>query len=445
MAQRASKVSILIVAVLAIALLSFGVMAQDAPVTIKLWMHIHPPRIELDNTNIAQFEKDNPNIKVEYTTVPDGDWDTTLATALASGTGPDLFNQATFAMGQFYAQGNIVPVDPAAAGYTDQQSIYDSYEYGNSLLAGATFDGTLYGLPTELSTYACYANNALFKAAGLDATTDFPKTWEDMKTVAEKMTVRDSSGVLTQRGFDFPWGSSIYVSLVMNPMVEQLGGEMITEDYQAHINTPEVKQVMQYWNDWANTWKLGGSQYTADLDAFVAGQVGIVCSAGNWYVPGLVDAKIDYSIHPAPRWANARSDNGMANYAYFFMVNSQASPEVQAASWKLAGYLTSFPQDYMDKAALFQAKKSYIESDAFKANTVMPIFLTELGKSKYHARIAGFGEAFDALQRARDRVVTGGEDIDTVLADAQSEVQSILDNARASAGVIGVATAEVTP
>ncbi len=446
MTRRVSKVSILAVAVVAIVLLSFSVMAQDAPVTVKLWMHIHAPRVTLDQELIAQFEKDNPNIKVEYTTVPDGDWDTTLATALASGTGPDLFNQATFAMGQFYAQGNIVPVDATAAGYTDQKAIYDSYAFGDSMLAGATFDGTLYGLPTELSTYACFTNNALFKAAGLDPVKDFPATWEDMKTVAEKLTVRDASGVLTQRGFDFPWGNPVYMPLVFNPMVEQLGGEMIDEkSYTASINTPEVKQVLQYWNDWANTWKLGGSQYTADLDAFTAGQIAIVCSAGNWFAPGLVDAKIDYTIHAVPRWADAKSDNGLANYAYFFMVNSQAATPVQAAAWKLAGYLTSFPQRYMDMAGLFQAKKAYVDSDAFKSNTIMPVFLSELGKSKYHARIAGLSEVSDAMQRMRDRVITGGEDIDTVLADAQTEIQGILDNAKASAGTIGTATPEATP
>ncbi len=446
MSHKFSRLSVLVLAFFAIALLSFSVMAQDAPVTVKLWMHIHPPRVALDQELIAQFEKDNPNIKVEYTTVPDQDWDTTLATALASGAGPDLFNQATFAMGQFYAQGNIVPVDAAAAGYTDQKSIYDAYSYGDSMLAGATFDGTLYGLPTELSTYGCYANNALFKAAGLDAAKDFPKTWEDMKTVAEKLTVRDASGALTQRGFDFFWSNSIFMPLIFNAMVEQAGGEMIDEkNYTANIDTPEVKKVLAYWNDWANTWKLGGPQYTTDRDAFLAGQLAIDCDGGNWFAPQATDAKIDFSIHSIPRWADAKNDNGFANYAYFFMVNSQAATPVQAAAWKLAGYLTSFPDRYLATAGLFQAKKAFVESDAFKSNTIMPIFLTELGKSKYHARIAGFSEVADAMMRARDRVVTGGEDPDTVLADAQTEIQGILDNAKATAGTIGTATPEATP
>src|SRR5579871_4725221 len=83
--------------------LSSRVSAQDQ-VTVKVWMHIHPPRVELDKQITAQFEKDNPNIKIDFKWVPDQDWETTLATGLASGAGPDLFNAATFDFGQFKAQ-----------------------------------------------------------------------------------------------------------------------------------------------------------------------------------------------------------------------------------------------------------------------------------------------------------------------------------------------------
>jgi multiple sugar transport system substrate-binding protein len=176
--------------------------AQD-PVTVKLWMHVHPPRVALDEALIAQFMEENPDIVVEYTTVADQEWDTALATALASGSGPDLFNQATFAIGDFYNQGILAPVDPVAAGYADQQAVFDGYAFGDSLLAGAVFDEVLYGLPTELSAYGCYSNDDLFAAAGLDPATDFPTTWEEMKEVAEKLTVRDANGALVQRGFDF--------------------------------------------------------------------------------------------------------------------------------------------------------------------------------------------------------------------------------------------------
>ncbi len=423
MVKRFGVLSVLFVL---LAVLTSAVVAQDT-VTVKLWMHDHPPRVPLDKDQTAKFEADNPSIKVEYTVVPDQEWDTTLATALASGSGPDLFNQATFAIGQFYSQGVLAPIDAAAAGYADQAGVYKAYESGDALLAGATFDKTLYGLPTELSAYACYTNDDLWKKAGLDPAKDFPTTWEDLKTVAEKLTVRDANGALTQRGFDFKWDASIFMLLIFNPMVQQLGNSMIDEvNYTASINTPEVKQVLSYWDSWANEWKLGGAQYTSSRAAFLAGELATDCDGGNWFAPQAEDAKISYSIHPIPVWKDAKNKNGFANYAYFFMVNSSATPEVQAASWKLAGYLTANPKDYLEKAGLFQAKADFVATDDFKNNKVMPVFLQELSASSYHPRINGFFEVADALMRMRDRVVVGHESIDTVLADAETEVNDIL-------------------
>jgi multiple sugar transport system substrate-binding protein len=420
------RISLLALLLVLVAVGTSVSMAQE-PVTVKLWMHDHPPRIELDNELLTKFQEENPGIVVEYTVVPDQEWDTTLATALASGAGPDLFNQATFAIGQFYNQGVIAPVDPVAAGYEDQESIYTAYEAGESLLAGATFDNTLYGLPTELSAYACYTNNALWEAAGLDPVADFPTTWEEMKDVAEQLTVRDDSGALVQRGFDFKYDNSLFMLLIFNPMVQQLGGSMIDEvNYTANIDTPEVRQVMGYWNDWVNTWKLGGPQYTSSRAAFLGGELAIDCDMGNWGAPQVEDAGIEYTIHPVPNWEASVNDNGFANYAYFFMVNSGASPEVQAASWKLAGYLTSEPAEYLDVAGLFQAKADFVASDEFQSNEIMPVFLQELSVSSYHPRMNGFFEVADALMRARDRVIVGGESVDTVLPEAQQEVTDIL-------------------
>lgn len=396
-------------------------------VTVNLWMHVHPPRVALDEELIAQFEAENPDIDVVYTTVPDQEWDTTLATALASGSGPDLFNQATFAMGDYYNQDVLAPIDPVAAGYADEQAVFDAYSFGENLLAGAVFDDVLYGLPTELSTYACYTNDDLWAAAGLDPATDFPETWEELKDVAEQLTIRDDTGALVQRGFDFIWSNNIFMLLIFNPMVQQLGGNMIDEvNLTATLDTPEVRQVMGYWNDWANTWKLGGAQYTFDRDAFLAGNLAIDCDFGNWGVPQMVDAGINYSIHPQPRWADAVSDNAMATYAYFFMVNSGSAPEVQAAAWKLAGFLTDHPQEYFDVAGLFQSKKDFVESEAFAENEIMPVFLQEMGVSLYHPRIPAFFEVADALMRGRDRVIVGGESMDVVLPEMEQEVNDIL-------------------
>src|SRR5215207_5605485 len=115
MSHKSSKLPFLLVALIAMLLVSFGVAAQDQPVTVKLWMHEHPPPVPLDEELLAQFAIDNPNIIVEYTVVPAPEWATTLVTAMASGAGPDLFNVDSFSIGDFFVNGNLVSVDAVAA------------------------------------------------------------------------------------------------------------------------------------------------------------------------------------------------------------------------------------------------------------------------------------------------------------------------------------------
>jgi hypothetical protein len=82
----------------------------------------------------------------------------------------------------------------------------------------------------------------------------------------------------------------------------------------------------------------------------------------------------------------------------------------------------------MDTAGLFQPRIEFTSSDEFLKDPVMPLFLEEMTKSKPHARIAGFDEVAKALADGRDRIMAG-ENIDTVLAETEDNVNSILERA----------------
>ena len=420
-------------------LLAMAAQAQEDQVTVTLWMHNHTPRVAIDEELIAEFMEENPNIIVEYEVV--NDFFTALSTALASGAGPDVFNQFTLFNAQFYAQGLLAPVDPVAMGYQTIEDVYARYGegvVGETVLAGDTFNGILYGVPTELSNYACYANDDLWAEAGLDPATDFPTTWEGLTDVAKQMTVRSEDGALIQRGFDFNWYGNIYMMLHFDPMVQQLGHSMIDEmTYTAHINTPQVARVMQYWNDLVNVHELGGPQYTRSRDAFIAGELATECTFGNWGTPGMDEAGINYSIHNIPRFADAVDDIGFATFAFYLQVNANAPREVQEAGWKLIAHLTSQPGRYLNEAALFQPVAEYLATEEFASNEIMPVFLDELYRGAYHPRFAGFSEVGDALGRARDRVILGGEDMETVLQETEDEVNAILERALADIEAAG--------
>ena len=281
-------------AVLTAAAMVLGLAASPAPVraeqvTIKMWMHEHPPRIPIDKAIIAEFEKENPDVKVQYQVIAASEYPTKLITAFAAGAGPDLFNASSFLVPQYYNARILAPIDYAALGYADEKAFTSEYLTG---FDGIRFGGKLYGVPTEVSNYACYANNALWKAAGLDPTRDFPKTWEEMPAIAEKLTKRDANGVPIRRGFDFDWPSAPAYWLTLNTMMQQLGANVIDEAaYKATFVGPEAQRVMQY-PGLGEQYKLGGPQYTDSRTDFLGGNLATDCSFGIWGIPQVRDAKI---------------------------------------------------------------------------------------------------------------------------------------------------------
>mgnify|MGYP000482799883 FL=1 len=400
-----------------------GAPAAGQKVTVTYWAHNFDPRVELDKKYIAEFMEKNPDIEVAYEVIP-ADFDAKLRTALASGQGPDLFAQWNGDTGTFFAEGAIAPVSAEALGLASQQELMDQYVAPENTLQGAIFDGKLYGIPNEVSIYACYVNKALFAEAGLDAEADFPTTWEGMREVAEKLTKHDADGKLVQRGFDFDWGSSVWMYLQWGAMVRQLGGSELQPD------SDEAEKALQYWVDWATTWGLGGPAYwTSQANDFTAGTVAIGCGMGSWAKSTVEEAGIDYIVKEVPIWENAVNKNHFDTYAYFHMVNAHSAPEVQAAAWKLAYYLDSHPVDYMVNTGLLQPKKELEASAEFKAIPYMDLFLNEMTVSSYSPRVPRFIEVADALMRARDRSVVDGMPVRESLKTAQEEIDKIMAEA----------------
>ncbi len=101
-------------------------------------MREHPPRIAIDKSIIAAFEQANPDVKIQYQVIPVAAYGTKLVTAFASGGGPDLFNQFSGLVAQYYHARVIAPIDFAAMGYADAAALTSQYMNG--------FDGARFGV-----------------------------------------------------------------------------------------------------------------------------------------------------------------------------------------------------------------------------------------------------------------------------------------------------------
>ena len=206
----------IIVLVIAL-LLPLSAISAQAAVELTYWTHEDPNRTNIENRYISEFEKANPGVVIKRVTNPSKKMAERILTAFAANQGPDIFNLQIEDEYAYIVNQRLAPVNYKAAGYDSVKSIYGAYI--PKVLDPVTYEGSLYGLPLELTNWCVYLNERIFKSAGLDPTRDYPKTWEDMVAVSEKIAIREGE-IIQRRGFDFRYP---YYLVSMVPMVEQFG------------------------------------------------------------------------------------------------------------------------------------------------------------------------------------------------------------------------------
>ena len=147
-------------------------------VTLTYWSWL--PTVEQSETMIADFEKANPDIKIDYIRTEQDDYFEKLKVAMASGTGPDLFGLTTGPMARQYA-----PFTEDMKGLADQYLPgWDKIISGTAVNQCVTEDGHMVGMPLLVAgmTDLLY-NKTLMDECGIEKV---PATYAELKDAAEK-------------------------------------------------------------------------------------------------------------------------------------------------------------------------------------------------------------------------------------------------------------------
>ena len=201
----------LLVALCALALIAIPLFAQGGaetttavddskPITIEFWTHEDAARQALEEKYIAEYKAQHPNVTINVTRQSAEKLRELVQTAFAAGQGPTFFNLPIENEYQYIEAGRVAPADYATLGFKDAKDLIASYADG--MIDAVVYDGDVYGLPLETTNWSIFINKKVFRDAGLDPETDYPKTWEDMVEVSKKIVVRDGD-IITRRGFDF--------------------------------------------------------------------------------------------------------------------------------------------------------------------------------------------------------------------------------------------------
>jgi multiple sugar transport system substrate-binding protein len=403
---------------------------ETGPITLNFWTHEDPNRTRIEEKYIQEFQAANPNIKIERVTQSSTKIIELVQTAFAANQGPDIFNLSIEDEYPYIANARVAPMDYKAAGYKNKADLVNAYADG--FLDCVTVGNNVYGLPLELTNWSIYVNKKIFRDAGLDPDKDYPKTWEDMVTVSQKLAIRNGN-ILVRRGFDFRYP---YYLVALVPMVEQLGGKLVSDDGKTAIVGDDAwLTFLRYMRDWGPSGKnLGSPTYKNARSLFNQDNNDIAMATTGLYQQGRIKAENpafydskEWMVIPYPKFQNAVKDTAGCYYGHYYMVNAQSSKAKQEAAWKFISFMLSHSEEYLTEAALIQPTKALFNSAVYKNMPYSDVFTKDMARGHIVYYGAHSSELQTLIRAAVESVMLSGETPEKALATLKAAAQELIN------------------
>jgi multiple sugar transport system substrate-binding protein len=331
----------------------------------------------------------------------------------------------------YIVNGRVAPVSYEAAGFANKEDLLASYLPGT--LDPVTYEGEVYGLPLEITNWCIFLNKKVFRDAGLDPEVDYPKTWEEMMEVSEKLTIREGE-IITRRGFDFRYP---YYLVAFMPLVEQMGGKLVSDDGKtAIINDEAWLNFLDYMAAWGpNGRNLGSPTYKNARSLFNMDNNDIgMCTSGLYQIarikrdnPEFYDSG-EFMVIPFPQFENAVNYVPAHFYGHYYMVNSQKPKENQEMAWKFISYMLSHAEEYLEEVAIIIPTNDLLESETFKNYPYSDVFISDLEKSTVVYFSESSAKIQSLIKEAVESVMLSGRSSQDALNTLRRKVQEVLDD-----------------
>ncbi len=384
---------------------------DNSPIVLEFWTHEDAARQALEEKYIAEFCEMHPNVTVNVTKQSAEKLRELVQTAFAAGEGPSFFNLPIENEYQYIEAGRVAPCDYKTLGFKDAKDLLAYYEDG--MIDAVYYDGDVYGLPLELTNWSIFMNKKVFRDAGLDPETDYPKTWEDMVEVSKKIIIRDGD-IITRRGFDFRYS---YELTYFVPMVEQLGGSL--SETEGCVNKDAWVKALTFMQNWGPSGEnLGSPTLTAARKLFnkdnndiamantgLYQEARILSDNPNFYNSG------EWMVAPYPVFKDAVKDVAGCYYGHFYMVNADKSEREQKMAWELIKYFLlteGHAEEYLTQVGLIQPTKSLMNGETYANMPYSEVFKNDFARSHIVYYKKGASEIQSQINSAIKQVMLQG-------------------------------------
>ena len=332
--------------------------AQPEAVTL-LWAFWGSPEEAVSHQTVADaFMEVHPEIKIETWNYPWSDYFTKIQALWASGD-PAVIPDIAFLWPTpaYAAQGVLENLDPYI-----EKSGYDLNDYWPGLLESAKYDDSVYGFPRDIEVNVLYYNKDLFDKAGVTYP-DESWTWNELLAAADKLTVKDASGNVTQYALAMEGGK--YAK-----WLNQNGGAIL-DDYRnpskCMLADPKSVEAIKFFADMMNNGyamrDADLSQAGGDAAVFQSGQAAMIIQNTS-RVSSFNKANMNYDVAVVPIPAGGKRWNGAGGAAWVMSAES----DNKDAAWTFLQWLQSTDGGeklYTERGEIFPALQSTTNSPAF--------------------------------------------------------------------------------
>ncbi|MFI0236898.1 ABC transporter substrate-binding protein [Streptomyces sp. NPDC016845] len=160
---------------------------------------------------IKDFEKANPNVKVKYVGIPAENVQSKYDTAIQGGGLPDVGGVGTAMLAGIAAQNALEPLDDRLATSSLNGKLNDAFVASVKSAGGS--NSKLFTVPTSANNGVLYYRTDLFKEAGVEAPTTWPKFFDAAAELTDTgenkfgYTIRGGEGSIAQ-ALDAMYGQS---------------------------------------------------------------------------------------------------------------------------------------------------------------------------------------------------------------------------------------------
>lgn len=212
--------------------------ATAQQVTLSFWdnQQTESGLSEVQQAAIERFEAENPDIKIEVTTVPYPEYQQRLLTAVQGANAPDIATLDQIWVAAFAEAGAVVDLTDIAAGTSVTKDRFFPGAWDS-----ANFNDGLFGVPFNVDVWQfSFYNEDLLNAAGVDPQS--LTTFEGLRAAAEALTDRAAGkfgvGLFGHNGED--------TVVVLNSFIFSNGGRILNDDGSCALTSPQSVEAMEY-------------------------------------------------------------------------------------------------------------------------------------------------------------------------------------------------------